>query len=133
MANKKQDKKKYIIAGVCAGVVAIIAIVIAVVLLTPPKKDPYQEAYDNAEAMRLDAIAQQIRIKAESYHDAHGEWPESLADIHETEDRLPSLVFNSFKNMGFLLSYIGVDGERIVYCSEDLAQTSLGQNNCPKR
>ena len=133
MANKKQDKKKYIIIGICTCVAVIVAIIAAVLLTQPQKKDPYREAYDNAEAMRLDAIAQQIRIKAESYHNTHGEWPESLEDIHETEDRLPSLVFNSFKNMGFLLSYIGVDGERIVYCSEDLAQTTLGQNNCPKR
>lgn len=131
MTKKKQDKKRYIIIGVCA-CVAIIAAIVAVVLLTQPqKKDPYQEAYDQAEVMRLDAIAQQIRLKAETYHDTHGVWPESLEDINEPEDRLPGMVFNSFSNMGFLLSYIGVNGERIVYCSEDFAKTSLGQNNCP--
>lgn len=131
MAKKKQDKKKCIIIGVCTCVAVIVAIIAAALLAQPPKKDPYQEAYNQTEAMRLDAIAQQIRIKAESYHDQHGVWPESLDDINETKDRLPDLVFNSFKNIGFLLSYVGVDGERIVYCSEDLAKSSLGQNNCP--
>lgn len=84
-----------------------------------------------AEEMRLDAIAQQIRIKAESYHERYGVWPESLDDIHETADRLPNLVFNSFADFGFIMSYTGVNNEKIVYCSDDFAQTSLGKKNCP--
>ena len=130
MAKKKQDKKKYIIVGVCACIAIIVAIVV-VVLLMQSKEDPYQESYNRTETMRLDAIAQQIRIKAENYHRQNGIWSESLDDIHETKDRLPNLVFNSFENIGFLLSYTGVDGERIVYCSEDFAKSSLGQTNCP--
>ena len=110
MAKKKQDKKKYIIVGVCACIAIIVAIVV-VVLLMQSKEDPYQESYNRTETMRLDAIAQQIRIKAENYHRQNGIWPESLDDIHETKDRLPNLVFNSFENIGFLLSYTGVDGE----------------------
>ena len=128
MKKTKTSKTKYIVIGVCCAIVAIIAIIIA---LSISRNESIQTPSNQAEAMRLDAIAQQIRIKAESYHDTHGVWPESLEDIHESTDRLPNLVFNSFKNSGFIMSYIGADGERVVYCSEDFAETPTGQKNCP--
>ena len=136
MANKKKKVKKLtpLTIGLIVGVVVLlIGGLIALIVINSPNNEPKSVTWstEDAEAMRLDAIAQQIRTKAENYHAQHGEWPSSIEDIHETKDRLPNMVFNSFRNMGFLLSYTGVNGDRIIYCSEDLAQTELGKNNCP--
>ena len=133
--TKKQNKRLSPLAIILA--VAALLLVIGLVIIfvvSKPNNEP-KETYitpEWAEEQRLDAIADQIRIKAEMYHRDHGVWPESLDDIHESSDRLPDLVFNSFARHGFITSYIGVNGERIIYCSEDFAKTSMGQKNCPR-
>lgn len=139
MAKKKTTKNNKKLSPLVIGLIIgagllLVGTVTMLIISNIPQsnekpKMTMEEFKKQTEINRLDAIAKQIEIKAETYYKNNGVYPETIEDINESLDSLPDMVFNSVPSVGFSLAYTGVDGEKILYCSDDFAKLV---DQCPK-